>query len=242
MTHVKNDGGRSAAGFRGSAGDCVTRAICVATGKPYDEVYKRLADGMASQRVSKRTKKQARSARNGVYVRRQWFKDYMVSLGFEWHATMQIGKGCTVHLRPDELPAGRLVVQVSKHLVAVIDGVIHDTYDPSRDGTRCVYGYWKLGDVTQCHPALEADAANNPNDPLKWFIAVGNNHGWGRSDKSADQAVTYMNRNGLQGVKATEFGVYRCTPETTVDGFGNLTYPAGSAKPIKIRSVRRIKA
>lgn len=22
------------------------------------------------------------------------------------------------------------------------DGVIRDTHDPSRDGTRCVYGYW----------------------------------------------------------------------------------------------------
>jgi hypothetical protein len=26
--------------------------------------------------------------------------------------------------------------------MAVIDGVIHDTYDPSRDGKRCVYGYF----------------------------------------------------------------------------------------------------
>ena len=25
----------------------------------------------------------------------------------------------------------------------MIDGVIHDTYDPTRGGTRCVYGYWK---------------------------------------------------------------------------------------------------
>jgi len=24
----------------------------------------------------------------------------------------------------------------------VIDGVLHDTHDCSRDGTRCVYGYW----------------------------------------------------------------------------------------------------
>jgi hypothetical protein len=27
----------------------------------------------------------------------------------------------------------------------VIDGVIHDLYDPSRDGTRCVYGYYQKG-------------------------------------------------------------------------------------------------
>jgi hypothetical protein len=56
---------------------------------------------------------------------------------------MQIGSGCTVHLKANELPAGRLVVSVSKHLTAVVDGVIHDTHDCSRGETRCVYGYWQ---------------------------------------------------------------------------------------------------
>ena len=51
----------------------------------------------------------------------------MESLGWKWTPTMQIGSGCTVHLRADELPSGGLVVSVSKHLTAVIDGVIHDT-------------------------------------------------------------------------------------------------------------------
>ena len=50
--------------------------------------------------------------------------------------------GYTVHLQFGELPMGRLVVQVSKHLTAVIDGIIHDTFDPTREGTCCVYGYW----------------------------------------------------------------------------------------------------
>jgi hypothetical protein len=58
---------------------------------------------------------------------------------------MFIGQGCKVHLRADELPKGRLVVALSKHIVAVIDGVIHDTDDPSRGGTRCVYGYFQNG-------------------------------------------------------------------------------------------------
>jgi hypothetical protein len=56
---------------------------------------------------------------------------------------MAIGQGCRTHLRADELPSGRPIVSVSKHLVAVIDGVIHDIYDCSRDGTRCVYGYFR---------------------------------------------------------------------------------------------------
>jgi hypothetical protein len=55
---------------------------------------------------------------------------------------MATGQGCRVHLRADKLPGGLLIVAVFKHLVVVIDGVIHDTFDPSRDGTRCVYGYF----------------------------------------------------------------------------------------------------
>lgn len=41
-----------------------------------------------------------------------------------------------------ELPHGRLVVMLSRHAAAVIDGVLHDTYQDDRGGTRCVYGYW----------------------------------------------------------------------------------------------------
>ena len=34
------------------------------------------------------------------------------------------------------------IARVSKHFVAVMDGVIRDTHDPSRKGKRAVYGYW----------------------------------------------------------------------------------------------------
>lgn len=142
MSFIKNDGGRAAAGFKGAAGDCVCRAVAIASGRLYADVYAALATGTGAQRGSRRTPRRSASARNGVNVRRQWFKDYMASLGFTWVPTMRIGQGCKVHLRADELPAGRLVVSLSNHYTAVIDGVIHDTYDPSRDGTRCVYGYY----------------------------------------------------------------------------------------------------
>ena len=140
---VYDDGGRKGAGYKGDAGDCVCRAIAIAAQLPYQQVYDRLAEGNASQRKSKRTGKQSRSARAGIYTQRKWFKDYMQERGFIWPPTMQIGSGCKVHLNADELPSGRLICKVSKHLVAVIDGVIHDTYDCSRDEQRCVYGYWQ---------------------------------------------------------------------------------------------------
>ena len=73
---------------------------------------------------------------------------YLDALGWTWTPTMQVGSGCRVHLRADELPAGRLIARCSGHLVAVVDGVIRDTYDPTRGGTRCVYGYWSEGAAT----------------------------------------------------------------------------------------------
>ncbi len=142
---VYNDGGREAAGYKGSTGDCVTRAIAIAARLPYQEVYDRLADGNAKQRKSKHDKgERTRTARDGISTTRKWFKDYMSELGFNWTPTMQIGSGCKIHLKADELPSGHLVVSVSKHFTAVIDGVIQDTHDCSRNGTRCVYGYWTM--------------------------------------------------------------------------------------------------
>jgi hypothetical protein len=131
-----DDGGRSEAGYKGSTGDCATRAIAIASGKPYQEVYASL------NRLAKHEHTTARrsSARTGV--KRPVYETYLLSLGFTWVPTMRVGQGCTVHLHPSELPKGRLVVSLSKHLTAVIDGVVHDTYDPSRMGTRCVYGYY----------------------------------------------------------------------------------------------------
>lgn len=143
MPYVIDDGGRKAAGYQGRAGDCVCRAISIVTGKGYQEVYAALNALSVNERISKRKRKRS-SARNGVY--KATLHKYILSLGYQWVPTMFLGQGCKVHLRADELPPGRLIVKVSRHLTAVIDGVIHDTHDPSRGGTRCVYGYYKLHD------------------------------------------------------------------------------------------------
>jgi hypothetical protein len=129
-----HDGGRADSGRRGAAGDCVARAIAIAGRLDYDDVYRELAHMMAATG-------KARSAREGIdpKVMRVWFADH----DWTWTPTMQIGQGCTVHLREGEVPmTGRHVVRVSGHIVALVDGVLHDTHDPTRDGTRCVYGYW----------------------------------------------------------------------------------------------------
>lgn len=144
MSWIYDDGGRAAAGFQGSAGDCVTRAIAIACERDYREVYDALFERGRRQFAGKATgaalTKKA-TPRDGTYP--SVYKPYIAELGWEWVPTMTVGSGCQVYARADELPSGRLILRLSRHLAAMIDGVIHDTHDPSRDGTRCVYGYWK---------------------------------------------------------------------------------------------------
>ena len=168
--YVYDDGGRAVAGFKGTGGGCVVRAIAIAAQIPYREVYD-LVNEVAKEsprhrliRSRGKTRYQSRSsARNGVLKRD--IRKIMALLGWVYTPTMKIGSGCKVHLLAAELPSGRLVVQVSKHLTALIDGVIHDTYDPRRgpiaymkgsesgravvdhiSPERCVYGYFSKPD------------------------------------------------------------------------------------------------
>lgn len=140
MEFVYDDGGRSRYFKAENVGDCVCRAIANATGMDYKVVYDELNRRCKETRLPKRRRTQSSSARNGVY--KKTFSKYLESLGWKWTPTMLIGQGCKVHLAEDELPKGTLIVSVSRHLTCVKDGVLYDTYDCSRDGERCVYGYW----------------------------------------------------------------------------------------------------
>lgn len=152
MDWVYDDGGRADAGYKGTTGDCVCRAIAIAAERPYREVYDAINELAKTERTGKR-KRGKSNARTGVYKRTM--HKVMERYGFTWHPTMLIGQGCKVHLCAEELPKGRIVCNLSKHCVAVIDGVIHDIYDPNErnryaiDGfgndvsvNRCVYGYY----------------------------------------------------------------------------------------------------
>lgn len=139
MEFVYNDGGRSKYFRATNVGDCVCRAICNAGGYDYKEIYDGLMRAAKQERTDKHNGKRS-SARDGMY--KDTRRRFLEKLGWVWHPTMTFGSGCKVHLRADELPAGNLIVSVSKHLTCVKDGVLYDTYDCSRGGTRCVYGYY----------------------------------------------------------------------------------------------------
>lgn len=131
MRFVYDDGGRSKYFKAANVGDCVVRAIAIATGKDYKEVYNEI-----------KVFNNGKSCRNGTP--KDVTKQYLKSLGYRWVATMKPGTGCRVHLKEDELPGGTIIVKLSHHLSCVKDGVIYDTYNCSRDETRCVYGYWVI--------------------------------------------------------------------------------------------------
>lgn len=146
MDFQENDGGRAAAGYKGNTGDCVCRAISIASGLDYLKIYNHITDATKEWRLNSRARHAMKANPKNDTARTGVFKDvyhkFILSLGFKWIPTMKIGQGCKVHLRAGELPKGKLIVSVSRHLTSVIDGVINDTYDPSRNATRCVYGYY----------------------------------------------------------------------------------------------------
>lgn len=129
------DGGRKAAGFTRKTSDCVVRAGTIATGRKYQDVYDMLFRLAKAESVDLDPE-----LRRGVP--RDLWRTLYGRLGGVWTPTMKIGSGCKVHLRGDELPTGRIVCQTTRHLVAVVDGVVHDNHDSTRGGTRCVYGFY----------------------------------------------------------------------------------------------------
>jgi hypothetical protein len=69
-----------------------------------------------------------------------------------------------------------------------------------------------------------------------WFIARGNNMGWGR-DQSMEAAIANMKR---QGGKITDYAVHRVSKWTQVDDMGGLSYPMG-IEPVEVKHVKSKK-
>jgi hypothetical protein len=151
MPWVYNDAGYSGRTTRRGRfipGNGVVRAIAIATERHYMDVYRELyqaqcdyVDRSRSRRVQD---KGASIDDAGVWP--DVSKKYLLDRGWIWVPIMQVGSGVTVHLNYEELPEEpKMIVRLSKALVTVIAGTIYDTHDPSREGTRAVYGYFHPG-------------------------------------------------------------------------------------------------
>jgi hypothetical protein len=137
IRHIHDDGGRMAAGFLTTAGDCAVRAVAIASGRPYEFVYDEL-----SRLENASPDKGVRS--NESFVR------WMDANGFRLIKQRKL-----VRLTYRRFKRGRYVVtalcrgMIDKpsgllvgHAFAVIDGVVHDTLRPTPYWP--VIARWKL--------------------------------------------------------------------------------------------------
>jgi hypothetical protein len=156
---VRDDGGRSRSGIaRGGkgddVGDCAVRAIAIATQRPYREVWNELT-GAAVRHVANAKRGWGKRARrrSGVSLSLlhadhgndpEVYGPYLETLGWRFKSTKDLPRGKGLHLRPDQLPGGSVIVDLPGHLCAVIDGVLRDVSDCSREGRARIRGYWSL--------------------------------------------------------------------------------------------------
>jgi hypothetical protein len=140
---IYNDGGRSKVfPKKAKKGDCVVRAIAIATGRPYGRVWH---DVQAECEESPLRDCKGHIFGSDTGVRKEIYRPYLETLGWVWIATMSRGTGTYVHVDSAELPifAGPLILRTSRHLTVMdVHGQLQDTHDCSRGGTRAVYGVY----------------------------------------------------------------------------------------------------
>ena len=112
-----HDGGRKAAGYRGKTGDCVCRALAIISGRDYRECYIALA------RANKASGRR-RSARNGVKA--AVYSRVFAEFGLQ---KVKQGRGPKHTLSTAYRIYGDCIVSTAKHLLAIKDGAVRDTFD-----------------------------------------------------------------------------------------------------------------
>ena len=129
MQHRVNDGGRSKYFKDDCVGDCVVRALAIATDQDYLEVHKYVQDTLGIL------------PEDGVFT--NVLHDLLRNkLGFSWRHTMY-----SPRVRCDEkgivaLPSDvKIILNLPLHVSAYVNGYILDTYDPRVDN-EMIYGYW----------------------------------------------------------------------------------------------------
>lgn len=113
-------------------GDCVIRALCKATDKDWDTMYKELFE----------LGYEIKDLPNGDGT----WKEYLKRNGFIKHS-IKVTKGSkrpTVDSFSRSNRKGTYVLNVANHLVTVVDGYYYDTWDC---GYKSLYGYYEKPEV-----------------------------------------------------------------------------------------------
>lgn len=130
-----DDGGRADAGYRGRTNDCVVRALAIATGYPYKQLYQMF------KKPNPGNVKGISPYSSGV--QRRFTHTFLTERG--WTGVPLYHDLGTFQRFDRTLPSGKIVVALPGHLTCVINRVIHDTY-PSKTSTVVDYMWIKEDD------------------------------------------------------------------------------------------------
>ena len=110
-------------------GDCVVRALCKATEKDWDTIYKELFEIGFELKVMPNAD--------------EAWKHYLKELGFIEHkiSNKKGSKRPTVESFASSNKKGVFVLRVANHVVTCADGYYYDLWDC---GDSSIYGYWDL--------------------------------------------------------------------------------------------------
>jgi Protein of unknown function (DUF2786) len=198
MKYIYNDGGK-AASKHDEVNDCACRAIAIATERPYHEIWDVF-------RVLLETEGPRR--RSGVDEKVQ--DKVMESLGWVWVNTTR------KHLREDDLPPGRLVVCIEGHSVAVVNGIIHDTWNPSRKKNGkppYVYGYYKKSETQAPIQGISPDRKRVLDVVAKILVLADGTNYEAESETARTKAAELIARYDITADMMRDLEEFRCETE-----------------------------
>lgn len=115
--------------LKNSTGDCVIRAVCIAEGLDWDDVY---LDLMINGYIEKLM----------IEDNRLWNR-YLHELGYTRHIIEDTCPDCyTVQDFANDHPHGTYILGTGTHAIAVVSGNYIDSWD---SGARIPIFYWKKG-------------------------------------------------------------------------------------------------
>jgi len=124
---IFNDGGRATSRRPRQRDDCTVRALAIALRIPYDDAYDQLAGA---------GRKCSRGFRLSDWLNDQPFARRISFPAVKGERRMNPARFCK------DYPTGTYIAKVAKHTFAVVDGVVHDTFENSPD--RCIYVAWEI--------------------------------------------------------------------------------------------------
>lgn len=141
---VHTDGGRQHNNsYSGTAGDCVPRAIAIATGMPYSQVYSRLQN-LTNIHNNTSNNNLSRCCEYGTDAK--IYHPYLESMGWRYNPGSRLSFGSS------QLQQGTVMVLIrfhrsgENHLFTMTNGVAYDTFSPYQRGQQegyNIYGYYK---------------------------------------------------------------------------------------------------